>query len=316
LARYGGIDPRNAHGMTQPAGTIFNDYDFTTEAEMARREFYQDYLLPNGMGYVGARVLKNDRESVAAVAIQRARRQGPFELHELEFLDRLAPHVLRALRLQTRFADLAAQRWADRALRDRLPFAVIVLDKRRRIVELNPAAEQLLAAADGLTVRHGCLRTMHSADQAALDQLIRGAIATVTRTGVNGGGMLALRRGPSLGQPLGVTVMPVPRQSAAPSLAVGARLPAAVVLVNNPESAPAPPEQALRCLYGLTPAEARLAAAFAAGDRLQDYAEAAELSLNYVRWLLKQIQAKTDTRSQVELVRVLAAHAPPLATGG
>jgi DNA-binding CsgD family transcriptional regulator len=124
--------------------------------------------------------------------------------------------------------------------------------------------------------------------------------------------MLALRR-QSLRQPLSATVIPVTRQPAAPLLEVGSTSPAALVLVTDPGTPSAPPEDALQCLYGLTPAESRLAAAFAAGDTLQDYAEATELSLNYVRWLLKQIEAKTDTRSQVELVRLLVSQAPALA---
>lgn len=189
LAHYGSLDPRNGYGMTQPAGTVFTDYDFTTEAEMAQSEFYQDYLLPQDMGYVGAKILKNDRRSVAAIAIQRARRQGPFKRSDLALLDRLAPHVLRALRLQARFADLEAQRSANRLLQNRLPFAVIVLDERLRIVELNRAAEQLLAAGDGLTARHHQLRATYPADRAALDRLIRDAVATAMGTSLKGGGI-------------------------------------------------------------------------------------------------------------------------------
>jgi hypothetical protein len=106
LAHYARIDPRNAHATRVHAGAKVVDYDFTTEGEMARSEFYQDYLLPHDMGYVGAEMLVTDPNCIAAIAIQRARRQGPFELGELDLLDRLAPHLTRALRLQTRFAAL------------------------------------------------------------------------------------------------------------------------------------------------------------------------------------------------------------------
>ena len=130
LAHYAGIDPRHAYALSLPAGSKVTDYDFTTESLIAHSEFYQDYLLPLDMGYVGATILTNDRHSLAAIATQRARSQGPFEPHELQILDRLAPHLTRALRLQTRFAALEAQRWAAQTLRDRLPFAVILVDER------------------------------------------------------------------------------------------------------------------------------------------------------------------------------------------
>jgi DNA-binding CsgD family transcriptional regulator/PAS domain-containing protein len=284
------------------------DYNFTTEAEMARSEFYQDYLLPNGMGYVGAEMLVRDRECVAAIAMQRARSQGPFEPADLDLLDLLAPHLTRALRLQTRFVALEAQRWADQTVRDRLPFAVILVDERGRIVSQNQAATNLLAAGDGLTARHGCLRTTHPADQAALDRLIRDAARPANPAHTAVGGALPLRR-PSLRRTLGVSVMPIPRQHNAFSLDPGAPAPAALVIVSDPEKAPQTPAAALQCFFGLTPAEAALAQALAAGRSLHEYADEAHVTCETARWRLKQVLAKTDTHRQAELVRLLLTSA-------
>ena len=47
VSHYAAIDPRNARGPRLPARAKLTDYDFTTEAEMADSEFYQDYLLRN-----------------------------------------------------------------------------------------------------------------------------------------------------------------------------------------------------------------------------------------------------------------------------
>lgn len=310
-APRGNANPHPVNGVQHRADSTLADDAIAIAAESARRALGWHCPTVSDLGYVGAKVLTSDGESIAAIAIQRARHQGPFERADLALLDRLTPHVLRALRLHARIADLDAQRRADRALRDRLPFAVIALDDRHRILELNQAAERLLAAGDGLSARHDRLRATHPRDRALLDRLIADAIAGTPTSGAGRGGMLTLRRA-SLRRPLGVTVVPVPR--AAPLLLeIGSPLPAALVVVKDPETAPTPPAETLQCLFGLTSAEARFAAAFAAGDTLEDYAEAAALSLNYVRWLLKQIQAKTDTCSQVELVRVLVGHASPLA---
>jgi DNA-binding CsgD family transcriptional regulator len=307
VAHYAKVDPRNAYGSRLGASVKFTDYDFTTETEMARSEFYQDYLLPREMGYVGAEMLVSDPRCVAGIAIQRSRRQGPFEPAELDLLDRLAPHLTRALRLQTRFAALEAQRWADQTLRDRLPFAVILVDERGRIVSQNRAATELLAAAAGLTARHGCLRA-HPVDQAALDQLIRDAATTANGQGAHGGGAAALRR-PSMRRPLGVLVMPIPRRGGAVTLDLGAPVPAALVIVTDPEAVPQAPAGALRRLYGLTPAEARLAQALAAGKSLQEHADDARLTCETARWRLKQVLAKTHTHRQADLVRLFLATA-------
>jgi DNA-binding CsgD family transcriptional regulator len=275
---------------------------------MARSEFYEDYLAPNDWGYVGAIMLKNDASSFAGIAIQRSRRQGPFEPHELDLLDRLAPHLVRALRLQTRFVALEAERWVDQTVRDRLPFPVILVDERGRLISQNQAATDLLAAGDGLTAHHGCLRVTHRADQAALDRLIRGAGATADGHGAEGGGAVALRR-PSMRRPLSAFVMPIPRRRNAFSLDIGAPVPAALVIVTDPEALPQPPAATLRRLFGLTPAEAGLAQALAAGRSLHEYADQAHVTCETARWRLKQVLAKTDTHRQAELVRLLLTSA-------
>jgi DNA-binding CsgD family transcriptional regulator len=307
LAHYARIDPRNAHAARLHAGVKVVDYDFTTEGEMARSEFYQDYLLPRDMGYVGAEMLVADPNCIAAVAIQRTRRQGPFEVGELDLLDRLAPHLTRALRLQTRFAALEAQRWADETLRDRLPFAVILVDERNGIVSQNQAATDLIAAGDGLTARCGRLRTAHPTDQACLDQLVRNAAMPANGDAAIGGA-LPLRR-PSLRRPLNVFVMPIPRERNVFSLDLGAPIPSALVIVTDPETVLLPPATILQRLYGLTPAEAGLASALGAGKSLQEYADEAQVTSETARWRLKQVLAKTDTHRQAELVRLLLASA-------
>jgi DNA-binding CsgD family transcriptional regulator/PAS domain-containing protein len=307
VAYYASIDPRNAHGVRLRPGAKVVDYDFTTETEMAQSEFYQDYLVPNEMGYVGAKLLLSDSNYVAGIAIQRSRRQGPFERDELDLLDRLAPHLTRALRLQTRFAELEARRWADQTLCDQLPFAVVLVDECGRIVSQNQAAIDLLAAGDGATARCRRLRTAHPSEQSALEQLIRDAAAPTSGNPATGGA-LSLRR-PSLRRPLSVFVMPIPRRGSPFSLNAGAPSPAAIIIISDPEAVPQAPAATLQGLYGLTPAEAALAQALAAGRTLQEYGDEAQVTSETARWRLKQVFAKTDTHRQAELVRLLLASA-------
>ncbi len=65
----------------------------------------------------------------------------------------------------------------------------------------------------------------------------------------------------------------------------------------------APP--VLQALYGLTAAEARLALGLAQGRGLDEMAAALGLSRHTVRTQLKQVFAKSGTRRQPELVRLL-----------
>jgi DNA-binding CsgD family transcriptional regulator len=69
----------------------------------------------------------------------------------------------------------------------------------------------------------------------------------------------------------------------------------------------------LRDRYGLTPAEARLAALLAADYSLEEAAEELGLAVGTVRTRLKSIFCKTDTHRQASLVRLLLSEPrPPL----
>jgi DNA-binding CsgD family transcriptional regulator len=72
--------------------------------------------------------------------------------------------------------------------------------------------------------------------------------------------------------------------------------------------------QLLMAMFGLTPAEARLAAEIAAGQRLDALAEAHHVTLPTLRTQLRAIYGKTGTSRQSELVRLLAA-LPPVRRG-
>ena len=80
---------------------------------------------------------------------------------------------------------------------------------------------------------------------------------------------------------------------------------AAVLFVSDPEREVQTPEQFIRDLYGLTPAEARLAMLLGRGHTLNDAAGALGISRNTAHTHLSRIFMKTDTSRQSDLVRRL-----------
>ena len=116
------------------------------------------------------------------------------------------------------------------------------------------------------------------------------------------GAVLAIRRPEQ--PPLSLLVCPAPRdlnQLCLPH-------PGAVIFMNSPDEQRPLPEALLARYYGLTPAEARLVGALAAGARLQDYAEEVGISFQTARNHLKRIFAKTDHHRQSDLVRDVLAN--------
>lgn len=111
--------------------------------------------------------------------------------------------------------------------------------------------------------------------------------------------MQALRR--SGKRPYSILVSPLCRSA----LMLTRMRPAACVVIADPEQSPAISHDVLRSLYGLTPAEVRLAAKLASGTSLQSAAEDLAISYKTARTQLAAIFRKTSTSRQGELVKFL-----------
>ena len=88
---------------------------------------------------------------------------------------------------------------------------------------------------------------------------------------------------------------------------LGAEHVAAFVFVNDPADEQKPSESLIRDLYGLTPAEAYIAARIAIGWSLEQIARDRGSAIETVRRQNKQILAKTGARHRGELVIRLSA---------
>lgn len=141
---------------------------------------------------------------------------------------------------------------------------------------------------------------------AGIERLIAEAARTSSGRGTAAGGLLAVK-GP-LDRLLCIMVSPF----RVPDGGFGPALPAAVLIFSDPASLRAEheqPEKILKKIYGLTPAEARLACALGAGEKLADYAGRTGVSLNTAKTQLRQVYAKTGCSRQALLIRLLSLDA-------
>jgi DNA-binding CsgD family transcriptional regulator len=234
--------------------------------------------------------------------LQRTRRQGHVGPDEIALFERLLPHLRQAVSLGASLARLETRALALEDALHASGTAMILLDRGGRVAFTTAAAERVLTQRDGLLVdREGRLRAARPAESAALARLIGKAARTGAGGGLAAGGELALPR-PSGKPPLLARISPMPLQGALP---IRERIAVAMVL-RDPAAPPRTPGHCLRDLFGLTRAEAALAAALAEGTRLPAYAEAAGITHETARWHLKRVLAKTETRSQSELAARLA----------
>ena len=183
---------------------------------------------------------------------------------------------------------------------DRLPMGIVMVDQSGRIVFVNRAAEEIIMPADGLVVSAGILRASRPAESIALTQLIKAAALAAAEGGANSVGAMKLSR-PSMQRALSVVVTPLHRDP----LHVGERWPAAAVFVSDPELVDETPQQVMALIYGLTPAEARFAAALMRGHGLEWAADELKVSINTARTHIKNLFEKTGVRRQGEFIRLV-----------
>lgn len=102
-------------------------------------------------------------------------------------------------------------------------------------------------------------------------------------------------------RPVLITVLPIDGAASGPFF--GARV---LLTFSDLAAQPAPPASLLTQVFGLTQAEARLAALIATGVSPEGAAERLGIAAETARNHLKAVFAKTDTHRQSELVALLS----------
>lgn len=242
----------------------------------------------------------------AGIALHRTRRAGRYEARDIEAFSVLHQYLQRALAIGARIGSLGAMEEFGREWLDRSRTAILLLDRQGNVVFLNRRAEALQSAGDGLCVSPDGVSLARRQDDAQLRSLIAEAMAPAMSPGAVPSGAMRAER-PSGKRPYAIFVAALSRRSL-PQLALVR--PAVCVVIADPDDEAAPAADMLRLLFGLTRAEARLAARLTAGEELRATAETLGITYGTARTCLAQIFQKTETRRQGELVRLLLTVLP------
>jgi DNA-binding CsgD family transcriptional regulator/PAS domain-containing protein len=298
-------DPWVGAAALQPPGV--HDMARLVPPEVLRRSrIWNEWGRPNEAAFyaVGATLMR-DPGHWGGVAFHRRETEPPFSDAETGLLRTLFPHLRRAFAAE---AQLGPARTASgamlRAGLDALPDGVALLDAEGRLVFANAALRDMTAQQDGLTLGPEGLAAPDPPTRLALRRAVTAALAAAQgRVGLlPSAGSLALPRA-SGGAPWMVRALPVlPRAEA--NLLDGCR--GAMLLIADGEKRGRPMPALLSRLFGLTPAEASLAAALAAGRSLDEHAQRRGVSRETVRSQLAAVRRKTGCRRQTDLVALFA----------
>jgi len=279
-------------------GAILTGEQMCPEEILLRSEFYLDFLRPRDVRYSIRAVLTSDPEPLSYFSAGRPHASRPFGDAQRRILSAVTPHLIQAIRIQSRLESIQSGRHAVTGALERLPLAVIFLDRRCRVIEMNQSARRIVEAGDGLKLERGVLVALDIRAEVQLQQMIFGAAALDTGRLLQHGGALSLPR-PEGRRPLSAMVAPTGVTGIFPA----SRSARVVVLIEEPSRRAAEPLEAFAKGHKLSPAEAGLAARLVSGMSLRQAAETLGISENTVRSHLKRVFAKTGVRRQAELVR-------------
>jgi DNA-binding CsgD family transcriptional regulator len=194
-------------------------------------------------------------------------------------------------------AHVKIAREAALATLDKFNRGVFLLDDDGAVCFANRAAEAMVARRDGLLLRRGRLQFKAVDANAAFEAFLANG-----RDLSDSGGLVLRADGSRLKQPYRVLVSRLSHRYRRDGGGAGY-----CVFIYEPNGGHQPvPVTVLHQLYGLTPAEARLANALFGGRSLAESADSCNISVNTAKSVLKRIFTKCAVHSQPELLLLLS----------
>lgn len=294
------LDPTVQYLVRHPTAPIVHDAMVISEREKDRHIYYDWHGKWSDTRFRLVGQMSIAPQVQAGIALHRAKRSGRYEAPEVEQLSFLHGHLTRALTIGLRLGFAGSLQSGIADLLDRNPVAVFLLDERRRLVYANRSATALSSRKDGISLSSEGIVADHKVAHAALQALISQALAALEAVRVPPARVVRVPR-TSGKKPYCVFVSKVsPRHSA-----LSTYKPALCVIITDPDDQRRPSLQSIQAVFGLTPAEARLAAILSTGTDLRVAADELRITYGTARARLAQIYLKTDTRRQGALVRLL-----------
>jgi DNA-binding CsgD family transcriptional regulator len=296
---YVNLDVWNPGIAKLTTGKVATTEDLFPHDELLKTEFYNDFLTDFDVVYGLGGFVERSEGNAVMMGVQRGVRAGDYDREDAHRLELLYQHVRRALVIGRSFDTLTVREAALRETLDRLPTAILIVDRYARALIVNAAARKLIAQRDGLLDEPHGLRCGSTAATAVFRNEVIAASHGVV---ASGSGIVRLPRAGNARQ-LAARITPLGRLARE---RLGLGVPAAAVFIDDPDAAPRPTPELLREVFGLSGAEARLVALLASGDTLHSAADQLRVSRETLRTLLRRVFDKTGTRRQSELMALVA----------
>jgi DNA-binding CsgD family transcriptional regulator len=266
------------------------DYAHFSRSEIAVDPYYQEFLIPRGLGCHAVASLLPGLD----ISLKRSTRRGHYNDVELTQLNKVLP----SLRSASRMAKLSWQSRFSGQLSafERLGRGALLLDRQGRVLETN----RCVRFGDGLDFAHGVLTLSRQSDRQRLERYLTAVLHPHQGHLVSDDTTLVVAR-PSGRRPW--VIDGISSTDALRSLHSDA---AAVLLITDLEQSRDSGSTKLMQVFGLTVRESELALQIAAGRPLKSVAGKLGITEQHARQRLKDIYKKTKCSGQGDLIAVLS----------
>jgi DNA-binding CsgD family transcriptional regulator len=295
---YGALDPWFlGYKNKKMRGWAGSGAELCPPREVEKTEFCNEYFRPYDLFHECGTIIERPTAKLSVLTSLRRRQEPDFGPEDVNFIRALVPHLKRALPLHEKIMELKHAATAAAEVVDKLDVALIGLNGEGKVCFTTSRAESILRSGTILALRDGRIVTRNPASAADWNRAWKSAASPRLDTD-SPPGSVTLHDGEHC-----LHVIMFPFRQSRPLVADSMKV---MIVITDPAAQPRSREDLLMSLFGLTPAEARVAMLLASGLDPKEISEKTETTQNTVRFQLKVIYRKTGVNRQSQLVRLLS----------
>lgn len=293
---YGFLDPSRVFLEKFVPGEWYVDHEYIGKEGIARSEFYQDFMKPNGFGALSIAPIWSNQNFDFFLTVQFKDIRSSNKSNVLRSTQFLLPHLQRSLQLQSRFESLKLDNQLLTSSLQSSSLGMIIVCESRLVHFVNQAAESILRRRNEIKIYANKIEVLSSYSAKATNaiQLACGTKGPKISSGLKIGANNQLS--------LHLIVTPLPT---ALHLNHDDTKKFALIVLQDLSAPLHTREFLLAQMYGLSVAEARVASALLNGFTPKQIAIDSAVAISTIRSQLNAIFMKTGASKQTELMQML-----------
>lgn len=286
---YSALDPLLRIGLASPELKWLASNNVVSNGFVERSEYFQDFLIPNGVLYVAGCCLYKSGSTCVSLTFERGKLRGPFDNNDFVRLGAIIGHLSLAVKTYCRTLKSKIGSDVFNSHLDMKKCVFYVVDKSRKIKHIS-FGEGMDPTFDGsVKIQNGVLFL----SMIKLDFSLGESINVAISCGIDSGFYLNFN-----GKELKFSV-----SAFRSGMAQNCALVCAEVVCGNKNKTP----EKINIFfeeYNLSPAERRVAMAIISGQSVNDYCMQNSLSVATVRTQIRSIFRKVGCNRQLDLIRM------------